>query len=260
MSPGSDSAGRHPERRYTDEEVRRLLQRASELESQSPRLPTPADGPTLRDLEVIAAEAGLDPALLRKAAQELEGVRPDPSPAALGGSWFFGAPLTLEYERVVPGEASYPLLEGLVPLIQRVAEGTGQPSLMGRTLTWTTSNPERTSILQVSVSARRGHTHIMVQERFGNLAGALFGGLMGGAGSGVGFGVGLGVGLGALGSALFASVFPPAVIGGTYVVARSLFRRTVQRRSKALKRLMEDLVATVEDGMEEQSHRLEAGG
>jgi len=130
---------------------------------------------------------------------------------------------------------------------------------MGRTLTWTSSDPQRTSILQVSVSVRRGETRIVVQERFGNLAGALFGGIMGGVGGGVGMGVGMGVGLGALGSVLFASLFPPAVIGGSYLLARSLFRRTVQRRMRDLKGLMDDLVATVEDGMEEHSHRLEAG-
>jgi hypothetical protein len=259
MSPGSDSPGRRAERRYTDEEVRRLLQRASELESQSPRLPTPADGPTLRDLEVIAAEAGLDPALLRKAAHELDGARTGAPPAAGGGSMFLGAPHTVEYERVVPGEAPSGLLEALLPLIQRAAGGMGQPSLMGRTLTWTSSDPQRTSILQVSVSVRRGETRIVVQERFGNLAGALFGGIMGGVGGGVGMGVGMGVGLGALGSVLFASLFPPAVIGGSYLLARSLFRRTVQRRMRDLKGLMDDLVATVEDGMEEQSRRLEAG-
>lgn len=258
MSSGSDSTG-PSERRYTDEEVKRLFLRASELESQSPRLPTPADGPTLRDLEVIAAEAGLDPALLRKAAHELDGARTGAPPPAGGGSLFLGAPHSVEFERVVPGEAPSQLLEALVPLIQRAAGGMGQPSLMGRTLTWTSSDPQRTSILQVSVSARRGKTHIMAQERFGNLAGALFGGLMGGLGMGAGVPLGLGVGLGALGSGLVGAFLSSAVLGGSYLLARSLFRRRVQRRIRDLKGLMEDLVATVEDGVEEHSRRLEAG-
>lgn len=245
-------------RRYTDEEVRQLLLRASELESQSTRLPTPADGPTLSDLEVIASEAGLDPALLRKAAQELDVDRTGAPPAAgSAGSLFLGAPHTLEYDRAVPGEASNALLEALVPLIQRAAGGMGQPSLMGRTLSWVSADPQRTRVLQISVSARRGETRIAVQERYGNLAGALFGGIMGGVGGGVGMGVGMGVGLGALGSVLFASLFPPAVVGGSYLLARFIFRRTVHGRMRDLAGLMEELVATVEDGLEEETRRLE---
>jgi hypothetical protein len=259
MSPESDSSGLRATRRYTDDEVQRLLQRASELESQSSGLPTPADGPTLRDLELIAAEAGLDPALLRKAAKELDDARTGAPSEEGGGSLFLGAPHTLEYESVVAGESSHVLLESLLPVIQRVARGPGQPSLMGRSLTWTSSDPQRGSILEVSVASRRGETTITVRERHGNLARALFGGIVGGVGTGIGMGVGMGVGLGALGSVLFASIFPPAVIGGSYLLARSIFRRTVHRRMRELRGLMDELVAAVEDGMEEPARRLGPG-
>ena len=211
------------------------------------------------DLEAIAAEAGMDPALVREAARELDLPAGGHRPALTAGSLFLGAPHTLEFEKAVPGEASNALLETLVPLIQRAAGGMGQPSLMGRTLTWVSADPQRTRVLQVSVSARRGETHISVQERYGNLAGALFGGIIGGVGGGVGMGVGLGVGLGALGSILFASLFPPAVIGGSYLLARSVFRRTVQGRRRDLARLMEELVAAVEYEVEEEPPRLEVG-
>jgi hypothetical protein len=43
-----------PSRRYTDEEVRQLLERASELESQGTTLPARLTGPTLAELEAIA--------------------------------------------------------------------------------------------------------------------------------------------------------------------------------------------------------------
>ena len=56
----------NPSRRYTDEEVKRLLTRASELETQGTPLPAKVDGPTLTDLEAIASEAGIDPALVRR--------------------------------------------------------------------------------------------------------------------------------------------------------------------------------------------------
>ena len=46
-------------RRYTDEEVQRLLNRAAELETQGRNVPARVDGPTLEDIESIATEAGL---------------------------------------------------------------------------------------------------------------------------------------------------------------------------------------------------------
>jgi hypothetical protein len=258
MSP-SPTPGRRSERRYNDDEVRRLLQRASELESRGTSLTPGEEGPTLKDLEIIAAEAGMDPALLRQAAREMDSSPGGHLPASSAGSLFLGAPHVLEFERTVPGEVSSSLLEGLVPAIQGAAGGAGQPSLMGRTLTWHSTDPQRVRVLQVSVSVRRGETRISVQERYGNLAGALFGGIMGGVGGGVGMGVGMGVGLGALGSVVFAALFPPAVIGGSYLLARSIFRRTVQGRMRDLARLVDELVVAVEDGLEEERPRLGAG-
>ncbi len=69
----------------------------------------------------------------------------------------------------------------------------------------------------------------------------------------MGIGVGFGVGLGALGSALFAAVFPLTVIGGAYALARAIFRNTVYGRMRTLTRLMNELVATVEDGLGDEA-------
>ena len=52
-----------------------------------------------------------------------------------------------------------------------------------------------------------------------------------------------------MGSALFASVFPPAVLGGCYLVARAIYKSAVRERKVALLRLVDDLAATVEDGI-----------
>lgn len=258
MSLRSDSPGRGAERRYTDEEVQRLLQRASELESQGTALTPRVEGPTLRDLETIAAEAGMDPALLRQAARELDSPAGHAPPASSVGSVLLGAPPSLEFERTVPGEATNSLLEAMLPAIQRAAGVVGQPSLMGRTLTWSSADPQSARVLQVSVAARRGETLISVRERYGNLAGALFGGIVGGVGGGVGIGVGVSVGV-ALEWALFASLFPPAVIGGAYLLARSIFRRTVRGRMRDLARLADELAAMVEDGLLEEPPRLRVG-
>jgi hypothetical protein len=164
MSPSGDSS-----RRYSDEEVQRLLRRAADLESQDASLPATREGPTLADLEAIAAEAGLDPILLRQAARELDSDGNRGVPETSTSSRLLGAPLALEVERVVRG-----------------------------------------------------------------------------------------VGLGALGSALFATLFPVAAMGGAFAIARTAFRVTVRSRIRTLNRLADDLAAGVEDGLEEFPLRLES--
>jgi hypothetical protein len=249
----------NPSRRYSDEEVRQLLKRASELESQGTTLPTRTSGPTLSDLEAIAVEAGINPLALRQAARELDSTPEINTVPSAASSRFLGGPLSVGLERVVEGEVPDSVLESLIPDLQRAADGLGQPSLLGHSLTWQSTDTQKVRTLQVTVSVGRGKTRLHLEERYGSLAGALFGGIMAGAGGGVGVGVGLGVGLGALGSALFATVFPLSVIGGSYALARTIYGSVVHRRAKVLGRLMEDLVATVEDGVESGRGRLGSG-
>ncbi len=244
MTPPGDET-----RRYSDEEVRRLLQRAAELESEDRSLPAPSQGPTLADLEAIASEAGINPVLLRQAARELEGVGGRSASPPSRSAALLGAPVTVEMERVVRGEIPDTVLERLLPAIQRAADGVGQPSVLRRTLTWQSADPQKMRILQVAVSVGRGETRLFIEERYGSLAGGLFGGILGGVGGGVGLGVGLGVGIGALGSALFATLFPLAAMGGAYAIARTAYKGTVQGRTRALNRLMDEMLAIVEDGL-----------
>jgi hypothetical protein len=254
MTPDRSSS-----RRYSDEEVRRLLQRAAELEREDRSLPASPEGPTLADLEGIAAEAGLDPVLLRQAARELDAGGQGSDASRGRSSAFLGAPLVFELERVVEGEAPDSALERLLPAIQRAADGMGHPSVVGRTLTWQSTDSQKARILQVAVSAGDGETRILIEERYQSLAGELFGGILGGVGGGVGLGVGLGVGIGALGSALFATLFPLAALGGAYAIARTAFRGTVRRRIRTLNRLMEEMLVLLEDGLADQERRLESG-
>jgi len=240
-----------PSRRYSDDEVQRLLKRAAELESQRPSLQARVDGPTLDEIESIASEAGINSALIRQAAMELDSPSGGITVLAPQTSAFLGAPSVFELERVVRGEVDPSVLESLVPHIQRAADGIGHPSLMGKTLTWQSQDAGKTRTLQVSVSVGRGETRLSVEEGYGNWAGALFGGIMGGGGTGLGLGVGLGVGLGALGSAAFAILFPIGIWTGAWALARGIYRHSVHARMRILTRLMNEMVATVEDGVED---------
>jgi hypothetical protein len=72
-----------PERTYTEEEVAALFERAAKLQAGTSK-PRDRAGLTLEELEHIAAETGLDPVLLRRAALELD--EPDWSEDGRSGS------------------------------------------------------------------------------------------------------------------------------------------------------------------------------
>lgn len=59
---------------YSEQEVARLIRRAVELESERTRSggTGPEDGLTIHDLEKIAADSGIDPELMHRAAEELD--------------------------------------------------------------------------------------------------------------------------------------------------------------------------------------------
>jgi hypothetical protein len=59
-------------RRYGDKEVGLILRRATEFQRQEPASAAEGGGLTLAELEEIAAEAGIDPRHLRRAASELD--------------------------------------------------------------------------------------------------------------------------------------------------------------------------------------------
>lgn len=230
-------------RLYGDDEMRQLLERAAEIQSrEGTRALTHSGGFSLAEIEEIAAEAGITPAHLRQAAAEME------TQVAQKGDWTWatGEPVTLVRERVVEGELPAEAFEHLVVVLQQRAGSHGQPSLMGRTLTWQSETPSRNRLLQVVITSRDGQTRIRLEERLHQLAGGLFGGLMGGGGGGVGVAVGVGVGE-ALGSVLFAVAAPLGILGLTFVAARGIFSAVSRRRQRFLDDLLEHLARAVED-------------
>jgi hypothetical protein len=229
-----------PARRYDDKEIARLLKRATELQAQEPHTPE-HEGLTLRELEIIAREAGIDAGLLHQAAAEL-----DRGPAQTGlGPLLAGEVVSLLLERTFEGELDASELEGLLPLVNIAADTTGNVSLVGHTLNFNGGGQQSSRAVQILISSRDGQTLVRVEERYGQLAGGLFGGIVGGGG--VGFGVGMGAGVGtALGSTLFVVGIPLLVIGGTYGIARYAFKTIVGKRRKALTKLMDQVGAAVE--------------
>ena len=219
-------------RRYTDEEMRRILERATELQAETDT------GLTLAELEDVAREAGIDVGALRRAADELEGVPVAPARSRVAG--LMGAPLSLRLERAVPTEASPAALDALIPHLQAASDGDGSASRGGRALAWRARSAQNTIELVVLVSVRDGETLSRVEERYESMAALVYGVGLGGIGAGVGLGVGVGVGV-AIGSVAMAVAFPVACLGATLLGSRALYAATVNRRTAVLESLVDTL-------------------
>ena len=233
-------------RRYGDEEIARILKRATEIQIADPSLSSPS-GMTLQELEDIAAEAGIDPRHLRRAAMELEHDGGDASvwEALAGGR------LAIELGTVIPGELPTVGFERVLAIIQQGARHHGHGTLLGHTLTWQGESAEGKRSLMVVVSARDGETSVRIEERLHGLAGALFGGIVGGGGMGAGMGIGQGIGWGLLGSATFAVAFPIGMLGLTYVAARAIYRSRFEARRKVLTDLLDRIVRDASASIDE---------
>src|SRR5678815_731867 len=155
-APGSN-------RKFNDEEVALIIKRAAELQQTEQVEQDSSNALSLREVEEIAKEAGIDPALIRRAANTLDqrGEVTRPSP-------WVGAPTRLVFERVVDGEVSADAYEPLVNEIRRTFGDNGVPSVLGRTLAWTSTSQggrrnSRGRQIDVSVMSRGGITTIRVE-------------------------------------------------------------------------------------------------
>ena len=216
---------------------------------------------TLADLADIADEFGVDPYYVERAASELEqtGVPIDLA-RVLGG------PFTIRIDRTVDRELPAEELEALIPEIEMAATSqrssaqdlrpSGHVSLGPRRLRWRQAGPDNVLSLQVTVRARQGRTHISIVERLHGLAWLLHLVVTGGVGVGAGLGVGFGVGLGVLNSWAFALVFPPALLGGSFLLIRQILVMAARSRKRKLYDLVEALnehVADVSEPREESA-------
>lgn len=224
------------DRKFNDEEVALIIKRAAELQQTQQDEQEPSNAMTLTEVEEIAREAGIDPKLIRQAAHGLE----RPAEIARPSPWL-GAPTRLVFERVIDGEVPVDDFEPIINEIRRTFGDNGVPSILGKTLAWTSSyqggrRRNNGRMVNVSVGSRSGATTVRVEEEMRNIAGALFGGLVGGGGGGS-TGISIGVGLGVFHSAPVAAAMWFAVAGGFYTLARTIYGRITGNREKQLREL-----------------------
>lgn len=238
MSPDAENrtgADLTSARRYTDREVALVIKRAAELqEQQSEQTDRSSSGLSLSELEQVARESGLDPSLVRRAAQDLD-VHRDP----VHKSRFLGAPSVITTERTVEGELPPDEYEGIVEELRRTFNDNGYVSTLGRSLAWSSSpqghgRHNAQQQINVTVTTRNGKTTIRAERSLRGLAGGLFGGLMGGIGGGT-TGISTGVGLAVFHSVPVAVGLWGAVVTASYALARTIYVHVARSRGDELR-------------------------
>lgn len=149
-------------------------------------------------------------------------------------------------EVTLSGELPDSGFEQIVGVIQSLSREHGQPSLLGRSLTWRAESASKSRTIQIVVTSRDGHTLVRLEENLTQLASGLFAGTTIGFGVGTGVGIGLPIGLNVLGSMLFALAAPVGMIGISYVASRAIYSAIVRHRRSAVDELFSQTVAEVE--------------
>lgn len=223
-----------PGRRYSEEEVARILSRAAELQVRQ----AGEKGASLDDIERAATEAGIDPALVRQVALDLG--RTSAAPAKAG---FFG-PVRLSFEAVFDGEIDEDMHAAIHDAVQASFALPGRVTVVGRSLHWAHASQNR-SVL-VSATTRDGRTVVRVEERLGGLMGGIYGGLGGGAGGGgiiPAAAIGGGLAFGPVGAVVGGLVGTAISLFG----ARAIYLSAAQRREQSVRTAFEAVCASVEE-------------
>jgi serine/threonine protein kinase/ribosomal protein S18 acetylase RimI-like enzyme len=238
-------------RRYSDSEVEEIVRQAANEQLAHPT----EEGLSLATIQQIAADVGISPERVERAARNLE-IREPAQPlgelgtgvdafAAASQLWL-GSPTLITSERVVQGEASESAYADIVEEIQATVSTEGQVDTPGRSLHWSTVKPVlgKRRAVRVRVVPRSGQTRVHVQERLGELAWTVFPVAMG---AGATPPVAIILGLGTLGYGLEVFLLAGGWIGGMYALARRIFRGIARKKRADLEGLSSRLAAIASD-------------
>jgi tRNA A-37 threonylcarbamoyl transferase component Bud32 len=243
-------------RSFSEEQVRQLLDRAAELQVHETEEPPPGNL-TMGGVEQVAAQVGIPPEHVRKAARELHRQDNHPMPGAVGEWRQQKGPKwdRLVMEEVVDGEIPEDAFPLMVGEIQRHLDMVGHASVMAGTLTWSpAAHSETTRKIVISVTPRRGQTVIRIQESLEILGikKGIFplGGLIGMA---FGSAIAVGLGMGEPGGPLFGMA---VAVFGMIAAARTVTSIQAGDRGPQLHGLARTLA---EIGAEAQEKKLGPG-
>ncbi|MBW8768185.1 MAG: hypothetical protein JF589_00340 [Gemmatimonadetes bacterium] len=220
------------ERRYTEEELALILNRAAErqegVQASAPRY-------TLADIQEIAAGAGIAPEHVSSVAAALGDAR------APSGGGVLGAPHRFRFEESIEGELADDVIGELFDLVRRTLGAQGAVTEALGTVEW--KGRDTMGWSYVSVARRGGRTTIGVLSLRTDAAGV--------AGSLAGTGAVLGsLGLGAAAVSLVSVAAPiaaatgiGAALGGVWIATRVAWRRYARRVGGQIETLGSALVA-----------------
>jgi len=159
------------ERRYDDEEVRAIFRLATETgrgEASSPGPGAMDRGLTVAELEAIGAEAGIDRALIVRAAAQLERQLPEDSPQRM-----LGVPVSVAHSVDLPTPLNDTQWDRLVVLLRDTFQARGKVHREGSLRSWSNGN------LQILLEPTAGGQRLRMRSLSSQVKGML------GAGVGV---------------------------------------------------------------------------
>lgn len=235
MALDSPSPSAPDDRRFTDQEVALVLQRAAEIEERRATA-FPAKGLRLAELRDIAREVGLSPDVIDEAVGTLH-VGSRPSAGTL-----LGAPLSTKVMRGVPGRLDQEAMQALVRLVEDRVEATGTVTEALGTVRWTSVGRghkfDRTT--QVSFVSKPDETQIQVVQRYPSGLRAVLQLVPGLWGAGIGFGVAAGAG--GISTATGVGIVAAVAAVGTGL-GRAIWTGLARRNAREVERVADELVA-----------------
>lgn len=220
------------DRRYTDQEVALVLQRAAEIEEQRSSGPSEARGLTLHELHEIAREVGLSSAVIDEALTALQ-----TRPRSKGGS-LLGAPLSYKTIRGVPHHLGDEAFQRLIRVTEDCVDVTGTVTHALGTVRWTSMSSGH-KLTQVSLSSSKDETQIRVVQRYPAGLRAILHFLPGAWGAALGAAIAASLGVASIGTIGIGVGAATLGIG----IGRSIWQMLARRSERQVEKVATALVA-----------------
>lgn len=148
-------------RRYGDRELNAIIRRAVELQHATQKREddtlSGAAGVSLEQLQGLAAEAGIDPEYVARAAAELEAGTETPA------RHFWGGPASFTLDRTLEGELPQAAWDELLTEVADSLNGSTSPSRVGDLL------EGQDASTRVRIRSDQGRTRIAVRSKYGEV-------------------------------------------------------------------------------------------
>jgi hypothetical protein len=223
--------------RYNDAEVRRIIERAVQLEAKHSAEQAAL---TIGDLEEVAAEVGIPPERMHEAIDEIESEAAR-VPAVVQD---YGKLPAVVVDRTIPRRATEQEYAKAVEEIRTTLRVVGTIARSGAGLTWSSETRELAGgrNIEVILTPIPGGIEVRIEERLRIFGREIAGSIAGWIGGGL-IGVALALGFGAVEAGMMPLFGISFSLAGAYVVHRSIYENTVVQRTRELEQLAERLIA-----------------